>query len=177
MRYYPIFRQKKIYFTLLILVLFFSFTVHAIPDEQTMTLLDRFIGSWLGKGKLMGAEAEFLMTWEWTLEHKFVKLTFQNKIRRSEGMDRLFKEHAFYKPEETGHFSGTWFDSRGMVLPLIAKIELDTLTTNWGSPDTEEGRTVYRLLDQNKIEVEDFVLKNGKWSRFGKAVYHRTAEE
>ena len=176
MRYCPTFKYTGCCFNLLLLVLLFSVRVTDLK-AQPSSLLDRFIGSWSGKGKLMGADAEFIMAWEWILEDRFVRLTFQNKIRVSDGTNRILKAQAFYKPEQPGHFSGTWFDSRGMVLPLVAHTEHDTLTTHWGTPETEEGRTVYRLLDQNRIEVEDFVLKDDEWHRFGYAVYHRPVED
>lgn len=149
--------------------------ITSLASAQAPAPFERFIGSWAGKGKLMGADAEFMMTWEWVLDGRFVHLTFQNKMSASDGEARILKAQAFYKPEEGGHFSGTWFDSRGMVLPLTASIEADTLTTLWGSPETEQGRTVYRLLEPGRFEVEDFVLRDGKWRRFGHAIYHPLA--
>jgi hypothetical protein len=175
MKGYP-FHLKSGLFVLLMIVGFARFAEPAEAQVQTPALIDRFTGEWEGKGTLMGADAEFKMTWERVLQGKFVRLTFQNKMRGSDGVDRVLNAQAFYKPEASGQFSGTWFDSRGMVLPLKANAEGDTLTTHWGSADTEQGRTIYRLVDQNKFEVEDFVLRGGEWRRFGSAAYQRTGE-
>lgn len=148
-----------------------------LTAAQEATLFDQFIGDWGGKGKLMNADAEFRMTWEWVLERNFVRLTFQNKMRGSDGTERMLKAQAFYKPQPSGDLTGTWFDSRGMVLPLKARVEHDTLTTLWGSPETEQGRTEYRKLNEGRIEVKDFVLKNGEWRQFGHAIYKRVGDD
>ena len=70
-------------------------------------------------------------------------------------------------------FVGTWFDSRGVVLPLRATADQTTLTTNWGTPDTEQGRTVYRPSAKSELVVSDSVLTDGEWHQFGRAKYWR----
>ena len=136
-------------------------------------LFERFLGSWSGTGQLFGAEARFEMTWERVLEDKFVHLTFRNSFKDSGGRERMLKAQAFYKATGGGRFRGTWFDSRGMILPLKSTFEDSVLTTLWGTPESEEGRTVYRLHAEDRIEVDDYIKKDGKWQRFGHAVYHR----
>lgn len=168
-----------------ILGLFPLFVLSCLPlvvtadlGAQPATLpLDRFIGTWSGNGTLMGADAEFVMTWEWVLDQRFVRLSFQNSVQGSDGERRVFRAQAFYKPEKDAELSGTWFDSRGVVLPLKASAGPDTLTTQWGTPETEQGRTVYRLADEDRMEVEDFVSREGEWRRFGHATYERQVEK
>lgn len=145
--------------------------------SQDALFIQNFIGSWQGKGKLFGATAEFEMHWEWVLENKFVRLTFQNKMQRSDSMSVVLMAQAYYQPKSVENYSGTWFDSRGMVLPLKATAEDSALTTHWGTPETEQGKTVYRLTSKNNIEVTDFVLKNDAWQPFGNAVYSRNAKD
>ena len=144
-------------------------------SAQEVLVIHQFIGAWEGHGTLFGADATFSMKWEWVLEKQFVRLTFQNKMQSSEGVERILKAQAFYKPIGAGRFEGTWFDSRGMVLPLKGSAEQTTLTTLWGTPETEQGRTVYRLVDKSHLEVEDFVLKGDQWHHFGQAIYRRLA--
>jgi hypothetical protein len=139
--------------------------------------LDPFLGAWEGQGKLFGTEATFSMEWEWVLEHKFVRLTFQNSMQSPDGAGRILKAQAFYLPVGEGRFEGTWFDSRGMALPLRAKIEQTTLTALWGGPETEQGRTVYRVLDEDRLEVTDFVWRSDQWQPFGHAIYGRVAKD
>ena len=140
---------------------------------QDDSVLHQFIGAWEGEGELFGSEAAFSMEWEWVLGGKFVRLAFENGIQGPDGIDPILQAVAFYRPIGEGRFEGTWFDSRGTVLPLQVSTEPTTLTTLWGSPATEQGRTVYRLLDKGKIEVEDFVLKGDQWQKFAHATYRR----
>jgi hypothetical protein len=142
---------------------------------QEASLIDRFTGAWEGHGELFRTDATFSMKWEWVLARKFVHLTFQNRVQGSGGVERVLEAQAFYKPSGEGEFEGTWFDSRGMVLPLRASVEDSTLTVLWGTPETEQGRTIYRLIEENKIAVEDLVLKGDQWHPFGHASYGRLA--
>ena len=129
--------------------------------------IDELVGSWSGTGKLLGTDSDFSMQWEWVFDGKFARLTFQNKFLKAE---------AFYKATGSDQYEGTWFDSRGKVLPLKAKVENATLVTHWGSDETERGRTVYRPIGGDKIEVEDFVFKDNAWQPFGRADYSRAPD-
>lgn len=55
---------------------------------------------------MFGSDSEFNMNWEWTLDKKFVRLTFQNKVIKAE---------AFYQATGAKEYIGTWFDSRDMI--------------------------------------------------------------
>jgi len=140
-----------------------AFTINSLAVAQE-AFVNNLIGLWHGNGKLFGSNAEFKMNWEWTLDKKFVYLTFQNKV---------IKAQAFYQATGADEYIGTWFDSRGMVLPLKAGVKDSALVTLWGSPETEQGRTIYRLMDPDKIKVSDFVLKDNEWHQFSEAVYNR----
>ena len=162
---------------LVLLILLYAplHTQHALAQE--VAVIEQFIGSWEGQGELFGSKASFSMKWEWVLGQQFVHLTFENGMQGPDGTDRVLQAVAFYKPIGEGRLEGTWFDSRGTVQPLQVSTELTALTTLWGTPATEQGRTVYRLLDNGKIEVEDFVLKGDQWHKFGHATYRRLARD
>ena len=160
----------------LALLMLLQTPVHAQDSAaQQIPVISEFIGTWKGQGNLLGSEATFSMKWEWVLGQRFVRLTFENRMQGPDGVERVLQAQAFYRPVGEGRLEGTWFDSRGMVLPLVGSSEQTTLTTLWGTPATEEGRTVYRLLDEGLIEVKDFVLKGDQWQKFGQALYRRVA--
>ena len=146
--------------------------VHA----QETSVVHHFIGVWEGHGELFGSDAAFSMEWEWVLDERFVRLTFQNSVAGRDGTEGTLEAQAFYRPIGAAEFEGTWFDSRGVSLPLTGSVENATLTSLWGSPETEQGRTVYRLLHEDQLEVEDFVLRGGEWHQFGHAIHTRLAE-
>ena len=102
-------------------------------------VISTLTGSWSGTGTLRGAHAEYHMHWEWVLGDKFIRLTFENKMSRSKGENFIFTAIGFYRPQYAESYVGTWFDSRGMVLPLSANTEDSSLVTLWGTPETEQG--------------------------------------
>ena len=130
---------------------------------------DRALGSWEGTGKLFGQDAQFKMTWEKTLNDKFLKLTFQNRFKVQNGKERVMDAQGYYNTV-TG--KGQWFDSRGQNLPLLLEIDKKTLKVFWGDGDTEQGRTTYVIVGK-KMAVEDYVMKDGMLKPFGKAEYIR----
>lgn len=141
------------------------------PEGYRVT--KNLIGSWSGTGTLFGAPAEFAMEWQWVLGASFLQLTFENRMSRAKGDDIVLNAKAFYQFTDNDGLEGTWFDSRGMKLPLNATFKDSALVTLWGTPDTEQGRTVYKVVSNIRIDVEDFVLKEGEWKKFGEAIYRR----
>ena len=68
--------------------------------------------------------------------------------------------------------SGHWFDSRGLVLSLAAEAFEDRLVTDWTAP-SESGRTTYRIVDDDTVEVIDEVRSDEGLREFARATYRR----
>ena len=133
----------------------------------------RLLGNWRGEGKVMGMESRLQMKWERVLEGKFARLTFRNEMRGKDGA-RLFEGHAYYQAQPDGTYRGQWFDSGGEAHPINGKVEGDALIAEWGTKETKLGRTIYRLLAADAVEVVDSVLaKDGQWREFGRAKFRR----
>lgn len=137
----------------------------------------RLIGSWRGEGKVMGLESRIQMKWERVLDGKFVRLTFRNEMRSPQGT-QVFEGHAYYQAQpdgnDPGRWRGQWFDSGGEAHPINGKTEGDALIADWGTKETKQGRTIYRLLTANTAEVIDSVLaKDGQWKEFGRSKFVR----
>lgn len=126
---------------------------------------------WEGSGELLESAASFQMEWQAILDGKFYKLSFQNQ--REESKEYIFKSMGVYRPKSDGTFTGTWFDSRGYSFPLKGNFSENELTVDWGSPQTEEGKTVYSINEDGTISVMDYVLKDGNLVSFGKAIYNK----
>ncbi len=134
---------------------------------------ERLLGDWRGTGKVMGAASQLHMQWEMALGGKFVRLTFHNEMTTASGKQR-FEGHAYYQSKSDGHYSGRWFDSSGDAHPINGIIEGDALIANWGTAETKEGRTIYRLLGAGKMEVIDSIRsKDGSWREFGRSTFVR----
>ncbi|WP_149272969.1 hypothetical protein [Pareuzebyella sediminis] len=126
---------------------------------------------WKGSGELLKRSASFQMDWRPILDGKFYELSFQNQQDASK--EYRFKSKGIYRPWENGTFTGTWFDSRGYSFPLKGKFTENELIVYWGNPETEEGKTTYRIKDNGTVSVIDYILKDGKLIPFGNALYQK----
>lgn len=140
--------------------------------SQSPEFLSRLEGSWQGDGKTLGMAANMRLKWEWVLNKKFLRLSLKNEMSRPNGQKQVFEGEAYYHASSA---DGHWFDSRGWAFPIKAHVEGNTLVGAWGSPDKEEGKSTYRLVDANTLEVIDTVKqKDGTWREFGRATLKRT---
>ena len=71
---------------------------------------------------------EVQLSWEWTLDRQFLRLTFVNQM----GTVRRFEGHAYYRATSDGRYRGTWFDNSGMVRPIEARRDGTALVATWG---------------------------------------------
>lgn len=142
----------------------------ALKKEHTIikALVDK---NWSGSGVLMGNEATFMMNWQRVLDDRFIKLEFQNSQKLSDDTYWVFEATAFYKIVNDTTVVGNWFDNRGMTFPLKGSVNENELIILWGNDETEKGKTIYTNTDSNTITVEDFVMKDGDYLKFGSATY------
>ena len=136
---------------------------------QADPLLSRFTGAWSGTGTVLNQPSKISITWSWELSGQFVRLTFRNQMPA-----QTFEGHAYYRPSGEGRYRGMWFDNSGMFRPLDARRDGDALIAKWGTADTEEGETTYRLTSDSRMEIIDRVKsKDGAWRDFGRSVVTR----
>jgi hypothetical protein len=103
-------------------------------------------GRWRGTGTMFGQASEAMLEVRPALNGRFMEFSY--RAGRFEG-------RAFYRPAEDGRWQATWFDNRGITFPIQAVLADQTLTSDWGSAETERGRTIYRLLPDGRLEVTD----------------------
>lgn len=126
---------------------------------------------WTGTGTLMNSPATYTMHWSQELDNAFYTLDFQNNRKGTDGNDITFKAKAYYKVTQDTIVSGTWFDARGVQFPLKGTVSDDILTIFWGSPETEQGKTVYTYTKDVGVTVQDYILNKENYYKFGTATY------
>ena len=132
-------------------------------------LLARFTGQWSGTGTVLNQPSKISITWTPELNGQFLRLTFRNEMPKT-----TFEGHAYYRPAGEGRYRGMWFDNAGMLRPLDARRDGDALVSKWGTADTEEGETTYRLTSDSRMEIVDRVKsKDGTWREFGRSIVTR----
>jgi len=134
--------------------------------------LSWFVGRWTGTGTSFGEPGTAQLRVQSAIEGKFVELAYELTAGGSRPF--RFEGRAFYKPIDGDKWEARWFDSRGTTFPISAVVSGTTLTSDWGSGDTERGRTTYRLREDRKLEVVDTAFtKDGKEREFARYVYDR----
>ena len=133
-------------------------------------LLNRFAGTWSGSGTVLNQPSKISMSWSWELNGQFLRLSFKNEMPK-----QTFEGHAYYRPSAENRYRGMWFDNAGMLRPLDARRDGDTLVSRWGTPESEEGETTYRLLSDTRMDIIDRVKsKDGTWREFGRSTVEKT---
>ena len=139
-------------------------------SEPAESFFARLAGRWQGAGEVRGMASVQQMTWESVLDGRFMRLNFENRMTGDDGKAWRFSAQAFYRIQDDGAITGTWFDSRGVSFPVSGDIGEDgTLTILWGTDDSERGRTRYRLTASGLDVTDEVMTKEGSWRTFGRS--------
>ncbi|MGZ8361774.1 MAG: hypothetical protein ACXWUX_14740 [Allosphingosinicella sp.] len=106
------------------------------------------VGTWRGEGIRMGRTYDAVLEVRPALGGRFLEFSYRSGP---------FEGRAFYHLAQDGRWIGRWFDNRGVSFPLDAAVAGRTLTTAWGSVETERGRTVYALGADGRLTITDSV--------------------
>jgi len=134
-----------------------------------------FIGQWTSSCEFFGAPAQCELEWRPGLHQRLVEMQFtvldSTAGASSEAeVNLMFQGRSVLKQEEDA-FRGFWQASNGDIHPLVAGLESGTLTSYWGEASTELGRSSYRLLDDGRLQVKDWVLTDEGWELFLEVEY------
>ena len=151
------------------LVLAFAGLPALAEGPAGLAFLQQLEGEWRGAGEVSGMKGDMRMRWEKALDGKFHRLSMENLMTGQDGQTWHFKAEAFYRVMKDGSIAGQWFDSRGLILPLVGRSEGDAMTIDWGTEaSAERGRSTYRLA-ADALEVTDEVYgKDGQLGVFGR---------
>jgi hypothetical protein len=161
--------RRRIWLSLWLLLL-----IPTYASSQDDKFLKRLQGDWEGDGTALGGTARLRIKWEWVLENKFLRLNLKSEMSAAGGAKRVFEGQAYYRSDGVDKYVAHWFDSRGVTFPIKAQLDGSTLVAWWGTPETEEGKSTYQLIDETTMEVVDSVkLKDGSFREFGRAKLKR----
>jgi hypothetical protein len=155
--------------TLLLYTLLFAVPFAAGADEAgTRGFFAALAGDWQGKGETLGMASTQQARWEPALGAAFFRFVFDNRMTAADGRETRFRAEAFYRVGKDGAVTGTWLDSRGITQQIAGGLdESGALVIQWGSEETERGRSTYRLVE-DALEITDEVVgEDGNWRVFG----------
>jgi hypothetical protein len=141
-----------------------------LAAQATAPVFDRLVGDWRGDGMLMGQPAEFTMSW--TRHGELAVLTFSNAVADSAGQVTPVLEAAAVYRTAYASPEAVWLDSRDVRVEIEWAATDSTLVADWSAPN-EQGRTTYRVIGEDAVEVTDEVRTDEGWRTFGTARYRR----
>ncbi len=167
-------RTSRFGFQVVFFALLLCVACGGVVQSQSQPFLNRFEGSWQGEGKTMGMPSRLQLKWEWVLGNKFLRLSLRNTMRAPNDQTQVFEGHAYYQSVGGSKYHADWFDSRGTTFPIEAQAEGEALISLWGTPEKEQGQSIYRLSGPGRMEVIDSVRqKDGTLKEFGRFVVTR----
>jgi hypothetical protein len=142
----------------------------AVSAQEPSRIFDRLDGEWRGEGTLMERPATFTMRWQHA--DGFALLTFANAFADSSGRAVPVLNAAAVYRTSAATPEGVWLDSRGVRVEIHWHALDSALVSEWTAP-TERGRTTYRVLAGDELEVVDEVMGGDGLRTFGRARYRR----
>ncbi len=101
--------------------------------EHPTAVLTWLTGRWAGTGQTMGAADQANLEIRPVLGGHFLELIYRAGP---------FEGRAFYHPAPDGSWRAHWFDNRGVTFPIEARATSREFVADWGSAQTERGRTI-----------------------------------
>ena len=144
--------------------------VPLVAAQNGAAVFQRLAGEWRGEGTLMDRSARFDMRWD--LRGRFAMLTFANAFVDATGRTTPVLESAAIYRTSSDAPEAVWLDSRGERIEITWMATDSTLIADWTAP-TEAGRTTYRIVSAEGLEVVDEVMRDGSLVTFATARYER----
>lgn len=140
-----------------------------VAAQDAAAVFEHLEGTWAGPGTLFGQPAAFTMRWD--VSGGLATLHFTNALVDADGNETpVMSAAAVYRID--GEAEGVWLDSRGERVELAWTVAEGALVVDWRA-SAESGRTTYRPLDGDRVEVVDEVSAADGWRVFGTAAHTR----
>lgn len=146
-----------------------------LADTAQVTPLEkRVLGNWEAKqNNADGSFSNLTMKWESDLQNRFLQLTYRAEKHGTGNKTEIFEGKTFHQPTGVaGKYNSIWMDSNGLIHPVEAIYDGQTLVTYWAL-ETGNEKTVYRFVDENAIEIVDFQKVNGELQAISQRLFKR----
>lgn len=143
-------------------------------NAQADALFQRLEGKWLSVSGHSDNRLEDTMTWTSTLNGKFHLLKYRIWLAQDTGEAVKFEGIAYYRSDDSRELDAFWADSSGDLHPIVAERSGDTLLSHWGQEGGKQGRSRYKLLAPDEIEVTDWIRVGDEWREFNRTIFKKS---
>ncbi len=148
----------------------------AITARADEILFLEMMGHWESDQPVFGSPAHTRLDIQSTLDNKFMRLDYSIESELAEGQRSRFEGVAYYRRELSGEVAGFWADNSGFLHPIRIVQDEHLLTATWGEAGAKQGRTEYRIIDENTISTTDWILAAEGWRQFNQNEYRRSKD-
>jgi hypothetical protein len=160
-------------FVLALLLMVAPFRAHADNPPSTEVAapsLEWMLGNWSGSGKLFGQDSRVTLSVRPVAGE--AAYSFDYQVMTAAGQNRAetrFQAHAFFQRGKGNQWHGRWVDNFGNLHDISASLDRNNMTSTWGSPSTEIGRSTY-ILNDGRMLVTDWALgRDGVFKQFAQS--------
>lgn len=151
--------------------------VHAqiAPAESAApATLDWMVGEWSGKGKLFGRDSEVELIVKPVAAGAAYSLDYRIYVAADGNATEMrFAAHGFFQRGKGRKWHGRWVDNFGNLHDISGTLDAQAMTTLWGSPSTEIGRSSYSIIG-GQLQIVDWALaKDGNFNEFARSQLNR----
>ena len=139
------------------------------PAGQQTQLMEKFAGRWEAAGTSFGLPSKTTMTWTTDLADKFYRIEFRIDMNRNDKTE-TFLGHGYYRKGST---DGFWADTGGALHPMVTSYSANELKTIWGKAGGQQGRSYYKLQEDGRVEVTDWILGESGWREFNRTLFQK----
>ncbi|MEM6901361.1 MAG: hypothetical protein AAF583_16530 [Pseudomonadota bacterium] len=133
---------------------------------------NQLVGDWIADCDAWGVPASCQISWSEGVHD--AHLTISYSIANRDTAETIFRGNGVYRLRNDD-LDGYWSDSGGAIHPLRASWADAALTTHWGRAGGDQGRTVYQLTDDGRLNVVDWSLQDEGWTEFMSVTYERSS--
>ena len=131
---------------------------------QDATTLNWLVGEWRGSGTMFGRPSEATLSVRPVLGGRFIELSYRAG---------QFEGRAMYQFVDGGMWRAQWFDNRGTTFAIQGYQIERSLRSAWGTPETEQGQTLYHLRPNGRLSVTDSVRRDGVYREFASHLFEK----
>jgi hypothetical protein len=142
----------------------------APAQSEAAATLDWMVGDWSGNGKHFGRDSVVTMSVKTVAGGAAYSMDYSVIVSAGGNQPEMrFAAHGVYQRAKGRKWHGRWIDNFGNLHDLFGAIDGQKMTTLWGSPSTEIGRSTYALVDGQLRVIDTSLNKDGIFSEFGQS--------
>ena len=146
----------------------------AVKPVVAAATLDWLVGDWTGEGITFGRPSRVTLSLSPIFGGRMMMMDYAVTVAAKDKIPILnFAAHAYYKISKDSRWDGRWIDNFGNFHNLSGAIKGSALTSIWGSPATEIGRTHYALEGDVLTITDKSLTPEGNFDVFATYKLHK----